>query len=180
MSPNISGSRPLHTQRWIAVAVAAFVLGACAMPDTIKPGTTETDVLSKFGKPDSQFTFASGNKRFEYNRGEWMQRSWMVDFDADGRVTSVDQVRTEAHFAALRPGSDTQASVREQLGTPFKVEYYPPSKLTGWLYPYREAGVYNSVMTVMFDPKGVFRRAENGPDPRFMGGRDNGGSSGRN
>ena len=59
--------------------------------------------------------------------------------------------------------------VRRALGTPWKVEYYPPSRLTGWLYPYRESGVFNSVMTVMFDPEGIFRRAENGPDPRFIG-----------
>jgi hypothetical protein len=172
MSPDNPANRSWHKQRWIAIAAAALALGACAIPDTIKPGTTEADVLGKFGKPDSQFTFAGGTKRFEYNRGEWMQRSWMVDFDVDGRVTSVDQVRTEAHFAALRAGADTKTSVREQLGTPMKVEYYPPSQLTGWLYPYREAGVYNSVMTVMFDPEGVFRRAQNGPDPRFMGGGD--------
>ncbi|HTT13734.1 MAG TPA: hypothetical protein VMG60_22945 [Burkholderiaceae bacterium] len=140
------------------------------MPDSIKPGMTESEVLSKYGKPDSQFALANGATRVEYNRGEWMQRSWMVDFDPDGRVTSVDQVRSEAHFARLRPGMDTQESVRRQLGTPMKVEYYPPSKLTGWLYPYREAGIFNSCMTVMFDPGGVYRRSENGPDPRFLGG----------
>lgn len=161
---------------WIAAAVATLFFGACASPDSIRAGTTESDVLSKFGKPDSQFALGDGGKRFEYNRGEWMQRSWMVDFDRDGRVLVVDQVRTEEHFARLRPGMDTQESVRRQLGTPMKVEYYPPSKLTAWLYPYREAGIYYSCMTVMFDPSGVYRRSENGPDPRFLGG----GKDGRN
>jgi outer membrane protein assembly factor BamE (lipoprotein component of BamABCDE complex) len=103
-----------------------------------------------------------------------MQRAWMVDVDLEGRVVRVDQVRDEAHFARLQPGADDQASVRQALGTPWKVEYYPPSRLTAWLYPYRESGVFNSVMAVMFDPDGVFRRAENGPDPRFLGNDNQG------
>ena len=161
---------------WITAMLAGFVC-ACAMPDSLKPGTTESDVLSRFGRPDSEFMLADGVKRFEYNRGEFMQRSWMVDIDSKGHVAHVDQVRDEAHFARLKIGSDDKASVRRDLGTPWKVEYYPPSKLTGWLYPYRESGVFNSVMTVMFDPAGVLQRAENGPDPRFMGNDNN---SGRN
>lgn len=159
--------------KWAAAMLAVLALTACATPDLLKPGASEADVLSRFGKPDSEFALSDGAKRFEYNRGEFMQRSWMVDFDRDRRVVKVDQVRDEVHFARLKPGTDDQASVRQALGTPWKVEYYPPSKLTGWLYPYRESGVFNSVMTVMFDPKGVLQRAENGPDPRFLA-NDNG------
>src|SRR5215472_9435512 len=133
---------------WIAPVLATFFLCACAVPDSVKPGMTESDVLSQYGKPDSQFALPDGGKRIEYNRGEWMQRSWMINFGRDGRVASVDQVRNEEHFARLRPGMDTMESVRRELGTPWKTEYYPPSKLTGWLYPYREAGTYYSVMTV--------------------------------
>jgi hypothetical protein len=154
--------------------LGCVVLGACAMPDSIKPGATEADVFGKLGKPDSEFALPDGVKRLEYNRGEYMQRSWMVDLDREGHVARVDQVRDEAHFARLNVGTDDQASVRRALGTPWKVEYYPPSKLTGWLYPYRESGVFNSVMTVMFDPSGVLRRAENGPDPRFLGNDNQG------
>ena len=159
--------------RLTVATLSGLVLVACAMPDSLKPGATEADVLGKFGKPDSSFVAPDGSKRFEYNRGEFMQRSWMVDLDGNGSVVRVDQVRDEAHFARLQPGTDNENSVRRALGTPWKVEYYPPSKLTGWLYPYRESGVWNSVMTVMFDPSGTFQRAESGPDPRFLGGKDN-------
>jgi hypothetical protein len=145
-----------------------FILAACATPAIIKPGQTEAEVLARFGKPDSAFDLQDGARRLEYNRGEFMQLSWMIDVDAHGRVKQVDQVRDEAHFARLQPGIDDQTSTRRTLGTPWKVEYYPPSKLTAWLYPYKEAGVYNSVMAIMFDPGGVFRRAESGPDPRFV------------
>lgn len=154
--------------------IAVGVLAACASPASIPPGASENDLVAKLGRPDSEFTLGDGGKRFEYNRGEFMQRSWMVDLDASGRVQRVDQVRDEKHFAQLKPGADDKTSVRRALGTPWKVEYYPPSRLTGWLYPYRESGVFNSVMTVMFDPEGVFRRAENGPDPRFLGNDNQG------
>jgi len=173
MSPDTRANRAHRAGPLIAALVAALVLGACATPASLQPGATETEVLNKYGKPDSQFPMPDGGKRFEYNRGEWMQYSWMVDVDRDGRVVRVDQVRDEQHFAQLRPGTDTEGSVKQQLGTPWKVEYYPPSMLTGWLYPYREAGIYQSVMTVMFDPNGVYRRSQNGPDPRFMGGGPN-------
>jgi len=169
--------RASRSRYLVSIIFASTILGACAMPDSIRPGTSETDVLAKFGKPDSEFAMPDGAKRFEYNRGEYMQRSWMVDVNRDGQVARVDQVRDEMHFAQLKAGADNKASVQRALGTPWKVEYYPPSKLTGWLYPYRESGVFSSVMTVMFDPGGVFQRAENGPDPRFLGGRD---SNGRN
>ncbi len=152
----------------LALALAAAVLAGCASPASIQPGASESELAARFGRPDSEFALPGGGKRLEYNRGEFMQRSWMVDLDGTGRVVSVDQVRDEAHFALLKPGDDDKDSVRRALGTPWKVEYYPPSRLTGWLYPYREAGVYNSVMTVMFDPQGVLRRAESGPDPRFV------------
>ena len=158
----------LHRRARVAAVLSAIVLGACATPASLQPGATETEVLARFGKPDSQFALENGTRRFEYNRGEWMQRSWMVDIDASGHVTQIDQVRDEAHFARLKIGADNKESVRRDLGTPWKVEYYPPSKLTGWLYPYRESGVYYSVMTVMFDPAGILRRTENGPDPRFL------------
>jgi hypothetical protein len=151
-----------------------FLLAACASPASIPPGASEQDLIGRLGRPDSEFSLADGGKRYEYNRGEFMQRSWMVDLDAGGRVTRVDQVRDELHFAQLRPGADDKDSVRRALGTPWKIEYYPPSRLTGWLYPYRESGVWNSIMTVMFDPQGVFRRAESGPDPRFDPGNDPG------
>jgi hypothetical protein len=150
-----------------AMAVAGLLVG-CASPASIRPGASEGELAEQFGRPDSMFVLSDGSKRLEYNRGEFMQRSWMVDIDAGGHVVRVDQVRDEAHFAQLRPGTDDKESVRRALGTPWKVEYYPPSRLTGWLYPYRESGVFNSVMTVMFDPAGVLRRAENGPDPRFL------------
>lgn len=154
--------------RLLCVLVAFGLLAGCATPDSIKPGESEVDVRARFGRPDSEFVLPEGGRRLEYNRGEFMQRSWMVDIDARGRVEQIDQVRDEDHFARLKPGVDDQATTRRALGTPYKIEYYPPSKLTAWLYPYRESGVWNSVMAVMFDPNGIFRRAENGPDPRFI------------
>lgn len=166
----VERSRRITRRHPVASAlVATTLLAACASPASVPPGSSESELIGKLGRPDSEFVLPDGGKRFEYNRGEFMQRSWMVDLDSGGRVARVDQVRDETHFAQLKPGADDKETVRRALGTPWKVEYYPPSRLTGWLYPYRESGVFNSVMTVMFDPEGIFRRAENGPDPRFIG-----------
>jgi hypothetical protein len=36
-----------------------------------------------------------------------------------------------------------------------------------WSYRYKEAGVWNSMMHVHFDERGIVRQMLNGPDPRY-------------
>lgn len=162
-----SRGRALRVRCLLPVALIAW-LAACATPASFAPGATEAQLQAKLGAADRVYASPDGGKRLEYARGAFEQFVWMVDVDASGRVVAINQVRTFENFGRLRPGVDDQKSVLREFGAPWKVERYALSKLTGWLYPYREAGVFNSVMTVMFDEAGVFRRAENGPDPRFI------------
>lgn len=161
-------SGPARCRRSLYSAALIALLAACATPEAFAPGASEAELVAKLGAAERVHPLADGGKRLEYARGPFEQFVWMVDVDAAGRVTAIRQVRTFENFGRLRPGIDDQKSVLREFGAPWKVERYPLSKLTGWLYPYKEAGVFNSVMTVMFDEAGVFRRAENGPDPRFI------------
>ncbi len=157
------------------VAVWATLLAACATPDQLPRGTSEADVIARFGQPDRVYPSrgASEPRRLEYAIGPHQQFAWMIDLDADQRLLKVEQTRTFEAFGRVRIGVDTFDDVRREFGAPWKVEGYSALRLTGWLYPYKEAGVWNSMMAVMFDKSGVVRRTENGPDPRFLGGRDN-------
>lgn len=159
---------PAFHGRYLLLGALIAWLAACATPASFAPGATEAQLQAKLGAADRVYALPDGGRRLEYARGAFEQFVWMVDMDASGRVVAINQVRTFENFGRLRPGVDDQESVLRELGKPWKVEHYTLSGLTGWLYPYREAGVFDSVMTVMFDGAGVFRRAENGPDPRFI------------
>jgi hypothetical protein len=163
-------ARCRNPTRFVApvAALATAVLAACSMPAAIRPGEDAASVRQRLGSPDAVHVAADGTSRLEYTRGPFGQTTWMIDVDLAGTVTRIEQVRTFENFGRLKPEVDDQKSVRREFGAPWKVEYYGPSRLTAWLYPYRESGVYNSMMAVMFDPRGIYQRAENGPDPRFL------------
>jgi outer membrane protein assembly factor BamE (lipoprotein component of BamABCDE complex) len=154
----------------MTLALAAAVLGGCATPAQIGAGMPQSQVVERLGAPVARHALPGGGERLEYGSDPLQQTTWMVDVGPDGRVVRVRQVRTMENFARLRVGIDDAAVVRRELGTPWRIERYPLSKLTAWMYPYRENEVWNSMMAVHFDDRGVVQRLENGPDPRFLGG----------
>jgi hypothetical protein len=166
-------ARCLHRttlRRSAAAAAVALLLAGCATPDRVAPGTPRAQVIERFGAPQTRYALPTGGERLEYGGGP-MQETWMVDVDASGRVLTARQVRTSEHFATLRPGIDGPDHVQREFGTPWRIERYALSGLTAWMYPYKEAGVWNSMMALHFDDAGRLVRVENGPDPRFLGGR---------
>src|SRR6202007_216553 len=95
----------------------------CVTPEGLRPGASEDDVRSRFGRPDAEYAIpATGGKRLEYVFGPYAQRDWMIDLDRTGHVVASDQVRTMEHFFTLRTGQDDEAQVRRTVGTPFQIE----------------------------------------------------------
>lgn len=157
---------------WIGLAVGlTAALAACATPDTLVPGTAEAAVRAQYGRPAAEHRLPAG-KRLEYPIGAFEQTVWMVDLDGAGRVVHAEQVRTIQRFAQLEVGVATPEIVRTTFGTPWRIQNYKLSGLTAWLYPYREDGIWNSMVAVHFNDQGRLVRIENGPDPRFAGGGD--------
>ncbi len=145
----------------------AVLLAGCATPERLPVGADQAAVLAKVGAPAERYPLPGG-ERWVYPAGGLSQETWMVDLDTAGRVAQVEQVLTMASFTRLRTGVDTQAEVRRALGPPRLVQKFSRVKLTAWLYAYKEDGMWNSEMAVYFDPAGVVRKLENGPDPRFL------------
>jgi hypothetical protein len=153
----------------VCPGVAALLLGvaACASPERIVPGTSEAEVRDKVGDPVAVHVLPpDGVRRLEYD-GPNEQFTWMVDLNAAGRVERVRQVRTLENFRSLKFGQDDMETVRREFGRPYGVQYYRLSGNTAWLYPYREAGAFEMMMGVIFDPKGRVLRLESGHDPRW-------------
>lgn len=152
--------------------VALLGLTACATPDQLPIGSTRAQVLERYGAPLAVHKLPDGAERLEYQIGPFQQYAQMVDVDSSGRVLRASQVRTAENFARIRIGVDTPATVVREFGTPWHTERYALSKLTAYLYPYKESNVFNLMMAVHFDDAGIVQRVESGPDPRFIGGRD--------
>jgi hypothetical protein len=74
---------------------------------------------------------------------------------------------TDATFAALQPGIDTQATVAQKLGRPYDTTYLSLRDMNVWSYKYRQAGIWHSLMHVHFDRNGVLRELMAGPDPDY-------------
>jgi hypothetical protein len=162
----------LFNRSRILAALALLLLAACATPASVTPGAAEASVLQRLGKPLAVHALPDNMRRLEYEAGGLSQLTWMIDVDPSGRVARVEQVHSLASFNRLRSGVDNLESVRRALGTPWMEQRFTLSKLTGWSYPYVENGMWNSVMTMLFDEHGVLVRQESGPDQRFLGGSD--------
>jgi hypothetical protein len=153
--------------------VVALALGACGTPGSVKPGQDESAVRSTAGKPTGVSKLPGGGTRWQYSGQPYNQSVWNVDFDAQGRVTSVEQMMTDAAFAKIRSGRDTRDDVLHDFGPPAETFSYPMVNETAWMYRYFTFGGFYAAMFVYFDPAGVVMRTETGMDPwRIRDGGD--------
>lgn len=171
-TPSLSSSVASRGRLALAAGALSMLAGlaGCASPGTIAVGQTAAQVSAAHGRPQAEYVLPDG-RRLEYVQDGFQQDVYMVDLDAGGVVRAVRSVRNEATFAQIRPGTDTRESIARLLGTPERTYEFPRMGETAWLYPYRESGVWFSAMAVFFDARGTVTRTENGPDPRFLGGR---------
>jgi hypothetical protein len=155
------------------LALLSLLLAACSTPLSVSPGTSETQVSAHFGRPDAEYRLTDGEgSRFEYDRGPIGRVTYMVDFGPDGRAVKAWQALTAEHFARIRIGVDTADSIRREFGRPDRIvpSQHGPD-YARWDYPFFEDGVWNSIMSITFDGRGIARYVEDGPDPRYLGGR---------
>lgn len=73
--------------------------------------------------------------------------------------------RTDAAFAAIAIGKDTQHTVRATFGPPDETTYLALRDLQVWSYRYRQQDVWYSMMHIHFDRNGIVRELQSGPDP---------------
>jgi hypothetical protein len=148
--------------------VVLSLLSACAVltPPAINVGETEAEVVAKLGQPTARIPDGSEHL-LEYSRNPWGQAINMARFGSDGRLISYEQVLTIQKFATIKPGLSTKTDVLRTIGHPSETSYLPRLQLEVWTYPYKEGGVWNSLMHVHFDKTGVVKRMQNDQDLRF-------------
>jgi hypothetical protein len=151
-----------------AAIVAALALAGCAAlaPPQLTVGEPEAEVLAKLGRPTASIPDGKDHL-LEYNRNPWGQATYMARIDENGRLVSYQQVLTSEKFATIKPGVSTKTDVLRTVGHPSETSYLPRQQLEVWTYPYKEQGVWNSMMHIHFDRAGIVQRTENGMDLRF-------------
>jgi hypothetical protein len=146
-------------------AVLTVLLAACASPASLKPGTPMPEARASLGRPTAEIRLPDGGSRLQYSGQPNNQSVWNVDFDAQGRLRSAEEMMTDEAFLRVRAGKDTQADVLRDFGAPAEVFHYRLVNETAFMYRYYTHGRFHAAMFIYFDPAGVVKRTETGLDP---------------
>lgn len=154
----------------VVVAVACALLAGCAgyAPSGVSTGQSEADVVRAMGPPTGSYPMPDG-RRLEFARGPFGRHTYMVDLDAAGRVTRVEQVLSEANFLRVTPGMSRDELLR-LLGRPGEVFAVPWQRAVVWNWRYPTNDCLWFQATVNAD--GRVRDAGHGIDPRCAGPAD--------
>jgi predicted small lipoprotein YifL len=109
----------MNPMRRFSLITAGLAMAACASygPSGLPPGSTVAAVVQDMGPPTEEFPLPGGGRRLEFARGPYGKHTYMLDFDAQGKLVRSEQVLTEANFATIRAGMD-KSEVRAKLGIP--------------------------------------------------------------
>jgi len=151
----------------LTLGAALFLVG-CASPlrdpaTGVSPGQDEAAVRAVMGSPTGRYTLPQGTVRLEFARGPLGFETWMVDLDAAGRVTAVEQVLTRRRFDEVRRGMTGDELLR-LLGRPAERQRQYMDRVT-W---YWRHSPYDCVwFGVTLSPQGrAIDTGGDSPDPR--------------
>jgi hypothetical protein len=145
-------------------ALALAALAGCAGtygPQALPTGASLSDVTTALGPPTGRYP-RPGGERVEYARGPYGKHTYMLDFDAQGRLTGWEQVLTEEKFDALRAGA-TRDEVLFTLGHPSDRRALALQNRALWSYRYD--GPFCKWFQVGLDTTGKVVDTGYGPDP---------------
>ncbi|MFX1672662.1 outer membrane protein assembly factor BamE [Paraburkholderia sp. A2WS-5] len=127
--------------------------------------STVEDVRRQAGKPEMVWEDDDGAQRLEYPRGPNGLTTWMLDFDANGKLVAMTQALTAGNIAQVVPGM-TQDEVRRLLGKPATIAKYALSHEEVWSWHWAEGGVAGDGMfNAHFSPDGLVVRTSRSDAP---------------
>jgi hypothetical protein len=142
-------------------------LSACSplVRRTPAVGAPLAEVTAKLGKPDAVYPEPDGGQVLEYRGQPMGQFQHMARIGPDGRLLSYEQVLTSENFARVGISRWTRDDILRHFGRPFEVSRDRATGDEVWSYRYKEKGVWNSLMSVHFNRRGIVRRMVNSGDP---------------
>ncbi|MBX3620000.1 MAG: hypothetical protein KF891_08455 [Rhizobacter sp.] len=152
-------------RRFIFLTVAAAALAGCMSygPQSLAPGSSVEAARQSLGAPTGEYPLPDGGRRLEYARGPYGRHTYMLDYDAAGRLLRWEQVLTEARFNTIVPGMDA-AQVQALIGHSFE------KRVVGWaqkqtVWAYRYETPFCQWFQVGIDEQGKVADTAYGPDP---------------
>ena len=150
----------------LGLTILALLAGCASYSGRgLKPGTaTETEVREVMGAPAATWETPGGSV-WAYPRGPLGLETFLVRFDASGKLELIEQVLDDDHFARIKAGM-TQDDVLHLIGPSFQIITYPRTGDTSWDYRYRDTWSQTALFSVIFDQadlvKGTFKQREVG------------------
>ena len=143
---------------------AALAVGCTSLgPQSLSPGTAVAEARRALGKPTGEYSLPAAGTRLEYATGPYGKQTWMLDFDAKGSLTQVNQVLTEARFNQVLAGM-SKDQVLMNLGRPSEQSLLAFQRQTVWSYRYD--GRFCQWFQVGMDARGQVADSGYYPDPR--------------
>lgn len=137
----------------LGIAVALLTTGCAAFrASSVTPGTNANDVRAQLGAPSDERKLASGITAWDYVYGPLGFTTWRVNFDANNRVTGVEQLLTEQRFSKVAANELDRDGVRSAFGRPGQVSSFPNLSEEVWTYRYMDVTTYR-LADVHFDTR---------------------------
>ena len=115
------------------------------------------------GEPAAAWDAPAG-PAWAYPRGHLGVATFLVRFDSSGKLTSIEQVLDEEHFARIKADM-TYDDVLHLIGPPFQSMTFSNLKEVSLDYRFRDYWGYISIFSAIFDEAGrvkrTFRQREN-------------------
>jgi hypothetical protein len=150
-------------KRWIGIIFAtmfALLVSACDRQgrpiqefglDKLSKGiSTEGDVRTVMGQPDTVREEMDGSRTLEYPKGPEGHGTWFFTIGKDGKLTDYRQVLTEENFANIKPGMSMD-EVRRMLGKPRSVTQLKLKNEEVWDWAYLQPTQKTRLFNVHFD-----------------------------
>ena len=147
----------------LAALSLALCLGGCALMSPVQVGMSRAEVASRLGTPAAVVPIGSGS-RLQYSGQPSGQYAWMVDLDAEQRVTQARQVLTEREFTRLDSGVWSRQDVEREFGRPAAIEHV--ASWPGEIMTYRWNDGVDRFYWVYLDDSNTVRRSHAGYEYR--------------
>ncbi len=122
--------------RDVAAALLVASLAACAVlraPGGLPLGTPIAEARQAYGGASGEYALPGGGTRLEFRQGSFGRQTYMLDFDAGGRLVATHQVLTPTAFATITPGMG-EKEVLARIGRPAFVFPVGWQQLQVWNY----------------------------------------------
>ena len=162
----IERGRGVAVGRVLAGLLLALAASSCSIfnpPGSLPIGATLAEARQSFGGPTGQYALAAGGTRLEYASPSFGKQTWMLDFDAGGRLFRKQQVLDEAHFAQIVPGL-SQQEVLFRIGHPAWIFGVGRQNLDVWNYRF-SVPLGCTIFQVSMLRTGFVKEAAQGYDP---------------